>query len=335
LGLEACAGVQCGARFDLRKVEAISFPPLLLLGGLFLGLEKETSLRAQSSPSLPALLGILASYAALVAGIVIVRRSPSTLNQPAIDPAQEQDSTNRDGRIRANENRTPPVGIAEHQVAEATSKQRNPQRRRKKIRKLRKAGLTWISTGTFIVILTYTIITNHLWETTRNSVQQLRRQIAMEHRAWLLVDTDYSDTFRATKDFVEIPFRLTNIGKSPAEHIQGSVEVDEIPQSQIATFDFAPGRSHNAIKSGLIYPGFPHTTTVSEWIAKGKPVKVDASKRKMFLNRQIVFVIQGRITYDDVFHVSHSVEFCHAISANTAAHAQRCVDKNRIDSFDE
>jgi hypothetical protein len=297
--------------------------------------EKEPSSRARSSPSLLALFGILASYVAFVAGAVMVRRSPRTPNQHAVDSVQEQDSTDRNSRIRANANRPPAISVTEHQVAEPTGEQDNSQRRRKKIRRLRKAGLTWISIGTFVVILTYTVITNHLWDTTQESVHQLRRQIAMEHRAWLLLDTDYSDTFAASDKVIKIPIRLTNIGKSPAEHIEGTVEIDEVPRDKIASYDFAPGKSRNEMNAALIYPGFPHTTEAYEWASKDNPVKVDSLKHALFAKGDIVFVIQGRVSYDDVFHIRHWFEFCHAISASPASHAQGCVDKNRIDPFDE
>jgi len=173
------------------------------------------------------------------------------------------------------------------------------------------------------------------WKETQNTVKQLKRQIAMDQRAWLLLDTDVSDTFQMHEGDFAVPISLTNIGKSPAENIHGFIEVDELTQEEVGTSDYGPGKERTNIKAGLIYPQKPHETKAYKWASEKKPVAIDSQRHLQFETGKIVVVIRGKLFYEDIFHVEHWIEFCHAISGNPSSKAGKCVEQNKIDSNDE
>jgi hypothetical protein len=180
---------------------------------------------------------------------------------------------------------------------------------------------------TFCAAAVYGGITLLLWLNAQN-------QLEMEHRSWLVYDPSYSDTMQLGQDNADIlvPFRLVNIGKTPARTIEGFVIVEELRKGEHPTFSYRAERA-TPIRSGILYPGseYAETTAINEFAEGRKSVVVTGAKRKQFEDGTTIFNVWGRLTYFDVFQQQHWVQFCHAIAQNPSAKTGDCVRYNLVD----
>ena len=181
---------------------------------------------------------------------------------------------------------------------------------------------------TFWAAAIYGAITLLLWLNARD-------QLEMEQRGWLVFDANYSDTIVLGRDNtnVVVPFRLVNIGRTPARTIDGFVIVEELKSGDHPTFTY--NIDHVApIRVGILYPGseYAQTTEIGEFTGKHEPVLVTGPKRKQFGDGTIVFNVWGRLSYFDVFQHAHWVQFCHAVAQNPSAKTKECVNYNLVDT---
>jgi hypothetical protein len=181
---------------------------------------------------------------------------------------------------------------------------------------------------TFWAATFYGVVTVFLWLNARD-------QLEMEQRSWLLFDPNYSDTMQLGADNtdVSVPFRLVNIGKTPARAINGFAIVEELKKGEQPTFVYYPDRAA-PIRSGMLYPGpeYDQTTAINEFTDGHKSVSVTGTKRKQFKDEAVVFNVWGRLTYFDVFQQQHLVQFCHAIAQSPSAKTNGCVNYNLVDA---
>jgi hypothetical protein len=183
---------------------------------------------------------------------------------------------------------------------------------------------------TFWAALIYAVITLFLWLNAHD-------QLVMEQRSWLVFDPNYSDTLvvGADKAKIAIPFRLVNIGKSPARIIDGYVIVDELRKGERPTFVYHEDRA-TPIRVGTLYPGaeYAQTTEVHEFTDRHNPALWTELQRREYTdkNQTLFFNVWGRLTYWDVFRQKHFVQFCHAIAQDPAGKTNECVNYNLVDS---
>jgi hypothetical protein len=181
---------------------------------------------------------------------------------------------------------------------------------------------------TFGAATFYALITVLLWLNARN-------QLEMEHRSWLVFDPNYSDAMQLGADNtdVSVPFRLVNIGKTPARTIDGFVIVEELKKGEHPTFIYHSDRA-TPIRSGMLYPGseYAQTTAINEFTDDHKSVAVSDMKRKEFKEGTVIFNAWGRLAYFDVFQQPHWVQFCHAIAQSPSAKTKECVNYNLVDT---
>ncbi len=153
----------------------------------------------------------------------------------------------------------------------------------------------------------------------------------LDEKAWLIFDTDYSDTLKLRKsEEVSVPIQLRDIGKTPARKIDGFVVVEESKTGDPPRFDksiFTP------LRAGIIWPGFPQDTKAREITSERKPVIVTSEKLRQYAEGSLAFVVWGRISYKDIFQESHWVQFCHTISSKPSAHSKQCADYNELDTL--
>jgi len=188
-------------------------------------------------------------------------------------------------------------------------------------------SLRWAAWLTFFAAAIYGFITLFLW-------LNAREQLEMDQRSWLVFDTNYADKMELGGNGANIvaPFRLVNIGKTPARKIEGFVMVEEVNKGQHPTFVKIANRL-TPISIGILYPGseYAHTTYVGEFADDHKAVSVDKTKQREFESGDVVFNVWGRLKYVDIFRDEHWVQFCHAITDEPWGKTKECADYNLID----
>ena len=185
--------------------------------------EREPSSPAKHSLWPLALLGILA------AASWFRSRSYTPKKQP-IEPAQTQESRAGNSGIGQNKNDNAAPSIVTHQIAPPDSEDEDTQKRRKKLDKLRKAGVAWLSLGTFIVVLWYTLIAKNQWEAMEGALEQARKQtrLGQQHfeqtdRAWVGLENKHMSSFTVTisKSTVKLSarYKIENFGLSSESNL--------------------------------------------------------------------------------------------------------------------
>lgn len=153
----------------------------------------------------------------------------------------------------------------------------------------------------------------------------------LDQKAWLMFDHDYSDSLKLIdKEAISVPIQFKDIGKTPARHVEGFIVVSETKAGEAPTFkpEFV-----NKLRGGLVWPSHPDQTTASELDPKEHRVKATSPKCTQFESGKIVFVVWGRVTYDDIFQDSHWIKFCHTITHDPSVRTKECADYNEIDTL--
>jgi hypothetical protein len=122
------------------------------------------------------------------------RSQANTPSQQAVEPVQAGGSTDRNGNVRKNENGGSTGAVTVTEVPESKAKHDRARKRRQKIQRLRKAGGAWLSLGTFLVILFYTLIARNQWEEMIKATYHAARvantaqkQLEASERPWLKI----------------------------------------------------------------------------------------------------------------------------------------------------
>lgn len=174
------------------------------------------------------LLYSLVSFVSFIVGWCAAIRLGNTPNQQNIKPIQTEDSADRDSNIRQNENNIPSRTITKIQVppSEGQGDKAKGKNRRRKIRKLRKAGAAWVSLGTFLIVLAYTLIARHQWEQMKiaaeagvRAANATRDAMKADQRAWIGLDNPPRVTItpfnqRNVRQVIDVTIK--NFGKGPA-----------------------------------------------------------------------------------------------------------------------
>jgi hypothetical protein len=146
-------------------------------------------LESDKEPSLwpLALLGILAVAA-------LFRSKSNAPIQQAIKPVQAQDSTDGDSGIGKNKNDVSAATIAIVEIPPTKAKNDNATQRRKRIKRLRKAGSFWVGLITLIALVAYTTIAKNQWKemitatrATKSAADTAQKQLEMSERPWLIL----------------------------------------------------------------------------------------------------------------------------------------------------
>lgn len=92
----------------------------------------------------------------------------------------------REVKTQAEAGKTPPTLQATLQVPTPLQVQTEPKEK-KRWREIHKVAM---ETVTLLVVLAYSVVSYFQWREMRKTTSQVKRQIAMEHRAWLMLNTD-------------------------------------------------------------------------------------------------------------------------------------------------
>ncbi len=97
---------------------------------------------------------------------------------------------------------------------------------------------------TLLAVGAYAVITAKMWREMQSQTATAQRQIVIDQRAWLKFSDDPNTTFMKGQP-ISIPIHVTNIGKTPAEHLWWAVytvlapmgEEPDLPSNHIVPND--------------------------------------------------------------------------------------------------
>jgi hypothetical protein len=177
----------------------------------------------------------------------------------------------------------------------------------------------------------------------RDSVDTSRKVSERDARA--LVNIRQNGTLQTiTNQTLELPVRITNIGRTPAKRIVAAVYVEIVPQHQSPNFDEASVRPLYRSEVGDLFPNDRVDFNVMRMKVKGEVRKgggtetwplTEDEHNDLIAGRSYV-AVHGRVAYDDVFHVRHWTQFCFWWPfASVDYHAGECTAHNTEDDKDE
>ncbi len=165
------------------------------------------------------------------------------------------------------------------------------------------------------------------------------RIMRVEQRAWIV--PSYSAMNLKTGEVIFLQMFCTNAGKTPAKNIQGVFRMEAIRYADEPAFDYS-SKQKSEENSNVIFPG-DHITLGVPLLKEGtgtntaEPIAFTDDLNKRFLDREIVFITYGKVTYEDAFGEKHWVTFCSStVPARTgmisrSVARQKCSQYNNVD----
>jgi hypothetical protein len=154
-----------------------------------------------------------------------------------------------------------------------------------------------------------------------------------DQRAWLKISAGPT-TYGENKPFVA-PLTIVNSGKTAAKTIRVEAICEKVKNGDNPSFTFAQKRI--SASTGVLFPGEPFPFNASLLANTPDPTIVpealSGTDFKEFMEGNIYIATFAKVTYEDVFGVSHRTQFCVFSSSNQAkyASAQKCTAYNDVD----
>jgi len=291
-------------------------------------LERETkpSSSQQKFLWLKDLLGTLFFVSFFVALLSSRSTTPPKPTQDSNNPKNRDNPS--DGQTNKSENIPPAtrkIPILTVERTEAPTTQNKPNDKRQQPATQTSQRVQWFM---LLITIIYAGITALLWS-------NASEQSEIEERSWVIFDFNYSDKFKLgeVSSDIWVPFRLVNIGKTPAIKVEGFVVVEELRKGERPAF--VNGANHaKKMRASILYPGsdWSQDFPVPELDEGGKSVLVTQPKQREYQSGNIFFIIWGQLEYFDAFHERHWVHFCHAITNNPLEKTTECNEYNTVDT---
>jgi hypothetical protein len=169
----------------------------------------------------------------------------------------------------------------------------------------------------------------------QDSAEAIQRQMRQDQRPWISVElggTPVPNTEKGTVTFntvenqpIEIPLRITNVGKTPARRVEAQFFVEIVKNGQIP--DLHPKKkADNGYSAGIIFPNIPNPTNASRL----RPII--RSEMKDLVEGKSYIAAHGRVDYRDVFNIPHWATFCLWVPfANAMFTSHECANYNNVD----
>jgi hypothetical protein len=170
----------------------------------------------------------------------------------------------------------------------------------------------------------------------QQSASVASKDLVLGQRAWMV--TEFTGTHIDNSGYVLQDAKIENRGKTPASHVHEEFMIVPVQADTIPQFDF-PTWKYSA-NGPVIFPNspIPFSFGVGRAAADnpehGIPTPIDKAK---FDRRELLLVVYGRITYDDIFGRHHFAHICApqwtaytTVGYSTAA-SKACADYNQID----
>jgi len=206
------------------------------------------------------------------------------------------------------------------------------------------SGLQIVGVVLLAVYTCYTIKMYHAnkraADAARDSSDVAAKTMHIDQRAWMNVVVGQAVLQDGSP--IKMPLRIVNTGKTPAYNLHGVVVINLLKESEQPDFNFGAGvHPRYSVDGGTAIPNSPTDFAwpiLPKFVPKDKPIipiiANDAIKSGM-QNGSLYIVVYARITYDDVFGISHWLQFCsyahNAVGAPEKATADTCGPYNDVD----
>jgi len=192
-----------------------------------------------------------------------------------------------------------------------------------------------------------------------SSAEAARKQIVIDQRAWLKFSNDPKTPFMKGQP-IGIHVQITNIGKTPAEHLWWAIYTDivpmgtepDLPASHIVPEDkaYKLDRSdvrkvdipHQQFERSLLYPTDHDdgtATRLKRVFESGtyriRPEPFVSPEWEQFAQGKSYIVVFGEVWYLDVFGLTHWTSFCISKSISGGNTSRKCADYGKVDNNTE
>lgn len=181
-----------------------------------------------------------------------------------------------------------------------------------------------LALGTFLALLFSTGIAGLQW-------YEMRHALQVDQRAWVSVVGPPS--FPLEGAAIPASIQIANTGKTPAKHVEGDIIATVLKKGEEPSFDFSTGHPHNKIRTGVIFPNGPFNVTIP--VVRYGPHSEETIVPTPQLRQEIAtgesyIVFFGKISYVDIFGISHWTSFC-AAAGSAMGDVKKCVSNNDVD----
>jgi hypothetical protein len=138
-----------------------------------------------------------------------------------------------------------------------------------------------------------------------------------DQRAWVIPKTGAIQL--VPNQPISWPMQFGVSGKTPAKMIDGVFKMEVVNANDTPSFEYPPAGNAARIgaKAQVMFPNFytpPGMTASIKNQTNGANSFEDQiyteTLRSKYRSREIVFVLYGLITYDDIYNVTHTLKFC-------------------------
>jgi hypothetical protein len=190
----------------------------------------------------------------------------------------------------------------------------------------------------------------------QQSLVNSQRQNVIEQRAWLKFSNDPDTPFMKGQP-ISIPVHITNIGRTPAEHLWWAIYTNIVPMGQepdlpsshivpedkIYKLDRSKVREvnipHQEFERALLYPT-DHDDVMATRLKRvrenggyrGRPEPFVSPEWEEFAQGKAYIVVFGEVWYLDVFGVTHWTSFCTSKSLSGGNTSRKCAEYGKVDN---
>jgi hypothetical protein len=170
----------------------------------------------------------------------------------------------------------------------------------------------------------------------QNAVRQAERTMHMDQRAWIHVGAIDNQFILGRQ--IEVPLKIGNTGKTPAKKVTGDLAIQLLKATDDPDFVYTKGHPHFHLPQILVVPNTDinmtmHVSRYIKGIDHPIPVIYDQRLKDGIESGNLVVVVHGSFTYDDVFGVSHWFKFCTFGSPNLSKPGPaKCDEYNDTDN---
>jgi hypothetical protein len=170
-----------------------------------------------------------------------------------------------------------------------------------------------------------------------NQLDEMRQ----DERAWMAVK-EVGDIFQFGKP-IEENILFNNTGKTPAKHVEATFRMEILKRTEGPTFNYSDRSVTVRADGQAVFPNLPIPMGISSLIVTpGTESAQQTILTQDFLEKydrgDLWYSVEGRVTYDDVFHHEHWTTVCYVhfyyeperIGSGPPG-AKACADYNNTD----
>ncbi len=151
-------------------------------------------------------------------------------------------------------------------------------------------------------------------DSAKQSADISEKTMRLDQRAW--INASISQAPLIDGQPIKMPLKLVNTGKTPAVNVDGVIVVNLLSQNEQPDFAYRTGHPRLRFEGGTFLPGIPSDyllPVLPKHLALEKPLNpilCTPEIRQNIENGSAYIVVHGKVTYDDIFGISHWLTFC-------------------------